>query len=324
VSTKSTIAEHRTSILIAIIAFVGAITPILVTSFSNWASNMPIVDPDMILYNNSNTNSEEAEITLTNIGFGPATNITLIVYAPKLDGVINIGSTAQVELPITSQTDPIRYDGTRIEAHIPKLVTGSGSFVKLKLFLARNQTISSDGYPAYVTYDQGSDTRTFFLNIDDPLTGIYNGYNNALPYGNILLIPVILFGLFIFLYIRLLQVRKKRKQLMEKLKGHFISGVIDDLIHIRRVLKIDSKHQQPLPNLWRIGGDYKFMLDYLDYIKAKEIQDYIILEDIFVALEDRNQSLSSISDYRLEMLNKNLLYLANNALEKINWKKYPR
>ena len=62
------IAEHRVSILLAIIGFAGAVTPILVTSLSGLVSNTPIVNIDFALHRNNNR--EEAEVTLTNVGFG--------------------------------------------------------------------------------------------------------------------------------------------------------------------------------------------------------------------------------------------------------------
>jgi hypothetical protein len=304
----STIAERHTSILIAIIGFTAAVTPILVTSLSAWVSNMPVLDIDMIVYRNGDTVA--AEITLTNFGFGPATNIILFVDAPGKISNINIK-------PGTANITATEIKESRFTAHIPKLVQGAGSFVKLDLFLARNQSISSDQsyYPAYVTYDQGSTMEKFFWDPDYLLTGFFNYINLALV--TILVIPIGLFTIGYSVYFEYFRQRKERQR-------DFISGIIDNLTQIRRELTKNTKHQQPfLPfsNVWKKESYYSEH----NYIKAKEIQDYIVLDDFYVELDERNQSLSSnISDYKLETLNKHLLYLANNALEKIDWKKYPR
>jgi hypothetical protein len=155
----------------------------------------------------------------------------------------------------------------------------------------------------------------FFWDPDYLLTGFFNYINLALV--TILVIPIGLFTIGYSVYFEYFRQRKERQR-------DFISGIIDNLTQIRRELTKNTKHQQPfLPfsNVWKKESYYSEH----NYIKAKEIQDYIVLDDFYVELDERNQSLSSnISDYKLETLNKHLLYLANNALEKIDWKKYPR
>jgi hypothetical protein len=165
----STIAERRTSILIAIIGFTAAVTPILVTSISSWVSNMPFIDIDMNVYRNGDTVA--AGITLTNFGFGPATNVILFVDVP--------GKISNIDIkPGTANITATEIKESRFTAHIPKLVQGTGSFVKLDLFLAGNQSISLEGrYPAYVTYDQGSTMQEFLWDPDYLLTSFFNYIN---------------------------------------------------------------------------------------------------------------------------------------------------
>jgi hypothetical protein len=140
-------SEHRTSIQVAIITVAGAIIPILVTSVSSWLANTPSVNIEFIPYSHKNT--EGAEITLTNSGFGPATNLMMVLEAPgKIGNYINKFSTVEVQ--------SVEINNSSLEAHIPKLVQGSGSIVKLDLSLSQNQSTLLDSYSAYMTYDQGS------------------------------------------------------------------------------------------------------------------------------------------------------------------------
>jgi hypothetical protein len=54
------------------------------------------------------------------------------------------------------------------------------------------------------------------------------------------------------------------------------------------------------------------------------MQDYVILDNFYAELDERNQSLNGITEYKLEASNEHLLYLADKALTNIDWRKYPR
>jgi hypothetical protein len=62
-----------------------------------------------------------------------------------------------------------------------------------------------------------------------------------------------------------------------------------------------------------------------DYMKEKHLQDFLIVDDFYAKLDDRNRLLAideMIRDSELEKLNKDLLKLANDVLGNIDWDKY--
>jgi hypothetical protein len=125
------IKEGVIPILVAFIGIIGTFTPVLLSSLSSSPSNNPKVDIQI-----DDTGDETSfrvpqaiEVTLTNNGFAPATNITLIVDAPG-----KIANSSDYILN-TTQVYPVKIEDRRLEAHIPKLVHGDGSIVKLNVSL---------------------------------------------------------------------------------------------------------------------------------------------------------------------------------------------
>jgi len=99
--------------VVALIGVIGTVTPILVSTFSSQSSDEPSVDIGITGY--PAPLDRLIELTLTNDGFAPATNLTLIVDASG-----EIANSSGYVLN-TVQVSPIKIDDGRLEAHIPKL-----------------------------------------------------------------------------------------------------------------------------------------------------------------------------------------------------------
>jgi len=172
---------------------------------------------------------------------------------------------------------------------------------------------------------------------------------------NVFLNPFFVFYMiFLAFYLPLISIFIRRRATKDRRKM-LISKVIEDIIEIRRMLKDNNNSTRVFSNNWKIETipakkglngyldkkwrEYKTFRGNLlgikkpllpsekkevqDYIQKKHIQDYIILDDFYTELDERNQALSkNLTQEKLEKSNKYLLELANDALQKINWEKY--
>jgi hypothetical protein len=294
-------------IAVAFIGVIGAITPVLINASSIPPSNNPRVEIEMDDIGNvsSSNTPQPVDITLTNTGFAPATNVTLIVDAPS-----NIENSSKYVLN-TTKVDPIEIEDKRLEAYIPKLVHGSGSIVKLNVFLSEPTDIPAP-YTAYVTYDQGSNSMEYFsarrFTSQEALTTFTNQWLSFYASYYALFFALLL----IFLIIRRNRTRRKR----------FMLNIIENITGIRRALRDNNKITIVFNNIWRGPPPYK-KKEVQDYIQKNGVQDYVILDDFYAKLDERNRILSGkASDDELIKLNKDLSLLSDNALENIDWGKY--
>jgi hypothetical protein len=212
-------------IVVALIGVIGAVTPVLVTSFSSQSLNKPNVDINII-----KSVDGWVELTLTNNGFAPATNLTLIVDASG-----EIANSSDYTLN-TVQVSQIKIDDRRLEAHIPKLLQGSGSIVKLNISLSENS--NNPYYVVYVTYDQGSNMKKY------PATSTEALVEFSTTYGAF----YIIFSVFYFPLILFYSYRRRRK----RRRNLLISKVIEDIIEIRRVLRDNNTSTKVFSNNWKI------------------------------------------------------------------------
>jgi hypothetical protein len=205
-------------IMVAVIGVIGTLTPVLVNYISTQSSDKPMVDIQFSRMDRG------MEITLGNKGFAPATDVTLMVYAPK-----KIADNSSYILN-TVQVDPIEISNTRLEAHIPKLVHGSGSVVKIAVYLSESP--DSNTFDAYVTYEEGSHSEAYAFTTDDTdfLSQLFGRFD-------ILTFSIIFYSIFIPLFFILLY-RISRKRQGKK----FISKVMENITEIRRELRKYQKH----------------------------------------------------------------------------------
>jgi hypothetical protein len=97
----------------------------------------------------------------------------------------------------------------------------------------------------------------------------------------------------------------------------FVSLIIEDITDIRRALRNNNTNTAVFPNAWKLDERRK------KYIQQKATLDYILLDDFYTKLDERNESLAGDNvPQKLENLNKYLLQLADNALQKIDWEKF--
>jgi hypothetical protein len=147
--------ENTVPIIVALIGIAGIVAP---TLLSNQIFNKP--DVDMVIYASGN----KAKIGVSNDGFIPATNISLLIEAKgaKFTDITYRFGTANIELPqIPPSNSTLQINKTTgdidshfLELKIPKLVQGSGSKTEMDVTLDGDQ--KEKDYRIAITYDQGS------------------------------------------------------------------------------------------------------------------------------------------------------------------------
>ncbi|HKG89488.1 MAG TPA: hypothetical protein VKA95_14285 [Nitrososphaeraceae archaeon] len=147
--------ENTVPIIVALIGIVGVVAP---TLLSNQIFNKP--DVDVGIY----TNGNKAKIGVSNDGWIPATNISLLIEAKvaKFTDITYKFGTANIEIPqIPPSNSTLQINKTTgdidshfLELKIPKLIQGSGSKTEMVVSLDRDQ--KEKDYRIAVTYDQGS------------------------------------------------------------------------------------------------------------------------------------------------------------------------
>ena len=326
-TATTSIREWVVPIVVAFVGVTAAAAPVLVSSLFSRLTNEPEVEIEI------NTRNEGATVTLRNEGVAPATNLTLVVYAPEKIAISSNYTRYTVEV------SPVKIDDERLEAYLPKLVQGSGSIVTLDIIL-ENQTVV-DYYVAYVTYDQGS-----LMKDSSQPSDYFSLFLISLTFGFIVFYAVYLF--FLYRY----GIRRRRRVLNKM----FMSNVTQNIVEIRRALKDNNKIDTIFNNAWKVESltetksarsylvrriivfsiyrSYLFFRERIpllreekkevrDTLQKKELRDYLILDDFYAKLDARNQRISNnISQGQLEKFNKYCLQLADNALRNIKWEKY--
>jgi hypothetical protein len=191
------IGQRLVPIAVALIGLIGFITPVIINSLSTQPPNDPVVDIQF-----DDAKDQAVEITLTNKGFAPATDVTLSVDASG-----KIANSSNYTLN-TVQVYPVKIDDRRLEAKIPELVQGSGSIVKLMISLS--ESLNSSHYVAYLTYDQGSNMEEYPTDFSSPdFSGSVNEFLSM--YGDYYATFSIVFSLSVSLIAFLYGSRKRKK-----------------------------------------------------------------------------------------------------------------
>jgi hypothetical protein len=326
-TATTSIREWVVPIVVAFVGVTAAAAPVLVSSLFSRLTNEPEVEIEI------NTRNEGATVTLRNEGVAPATNLTLVVYAPEKIAISSNYTRYTVEV------SPVKIDDERLEAYLPKLVQGSGSIVTLDIIL-ENQTVV-DYYVAYVTYDQGS-----LMKDSSQPSDYFSLFLISLTFGFIVFYAVYLF--FLYRY----GIRRRRRVLNKM----FMSNVTQNIVEIRRALKDNNKIDTIFNNAWKVESltetksarsylvrriivfsiyrSYLFFRERIpllreekkevrDTLQKKELRDYLILDDFYAKLERRIiVFIYAIYQGQLEKFNKYCLQLADNALRNIKWEKY--
>ena len=284
------------------------------------------------LFFENDTTTQEVRIWFSNIGSSPATNMTLIVESlhPILEAFTD---SSTVEISSTNIEDSRYIEDSRFTARIPILNQGGGAYIAVYLNVSISDSdmngsifvVSGSGlfsesfseaYSVYAIYNEGSTGKFFPLTAFEKFQEIYG------VFGSISLIIVYVLIAVFFLIFFIHRVRRGRVKT-------FISKLLENITEIRRALRSNNNNKEVFRNDWKLDESQKQDIQqnksqkrYTQYIQQRATLDYILLDDFYTKLDERNQSLKNIIPQKLENLNENLLQLADNALQKIDWEKY--
>jgi hypothetical protein len=308
-------------IIVAVIVAAGAAIPPLYSGIRESR------EPDVfIVIRGKSPNITESTVSIANRGTEPASNLSLIISAPKdIVNITNLFSTADVILPLfdntvlePGSTQAINHSMLKIQ--IPKLIQGTGSNITLEPFFNRSESITTNA-----VFDQGSvqeilccnDTDSRFnatRNTPSVISAFYGWVKQFSGYFVFYLAYGAVFGIPIFIWLY------SRKRLKRDMKY-----VLDSILDTRSVLRdYGSKDND-------IDGSYLKFASNRDRIK--NISDILLLDDFYSALYKRNLYLhetyrgergeSDLSRANtLSKHNEALLAAAENALNKVDWNKY--
>jgi hypothetical protein len=299
---------------VAIIGVTATVIPVMISSIASQITNVPAVEIEIV----PREDNRGAEITLTNNGSAPATNLTIFVIAPE-----NITNATENFSTVGSLS--INSSGARLEAGVPKLVHGSGSIVKLDISTGQNQ--SSGAYIVYVTYDQGSNMRKYPTSYSaDLANGLANGAHRFFellfnPIGFVSLLAAALMYTFFFLR----YARHKRRKALARMA---IQQIIEDITEVRRVLSDGNEsteellfHEKESPEARRNRAiAFRYMIPH---IRKENPDDFMIIDDFYRKVRERNQNVSKdLHPTKLQAFNNDCLEQAKIAWKKIDWDKY--
>ena len=317
-------------IIVAVIGVVGTIAPLYI-------NNSVSTNPGIVIEAQPLESNVSGDIVhIGNVGNAPATNMSVILSScwsgysnmtsrfmlqpltsdckARIHSITNSYSTADVVL--TPKNVSLESGSTQIvnksivRVIIPRLVQGPASFINLQV----NPSLGD----VFVTYDQGSTSlRLFDLAWEDAVpiwlenTGLFG------PLGLFYLIFYLTFFILIGWYIgRLMDGRAVKR---------FLANITDNIMQVRGALRRDHTHKNDFPDVWNEMPANKRR-------KAmRDISDYLVVDDFYSELTNRNIYLSSDLDKKesglsrantLSKLNEALLTAAENVLNKVDWNKY--
>jgi hypothetical protein len=300
-----------TPIIVAIIGITGTVIPSLLETSSTQITNNPSIKLDKMLGATDETmfeelmhfdifsDDDEATLRLINDGGMPATNISLIIDSSKK--IINVTKRygiTDIVLPdfsnVVLQNNIPRYVDTNvIKMNISRLMPGEGSAVEVEIKTDGEQTL--DDYRAFVMYDQGSAVAK------DPSVFAFLSPG----YITLNVLVWVALGIWYFYFFRTI----KRKRLVQRLLG--------ELIRWRGSIKSNPLTRDYLPKFY-IGQ----MISSFNRKYITGVTDYILVDDLYSKLIEREGKISNSTDNELKKINQQLLTLVQNALWQIDWKKY--
>ena len=114
------------------------------------SANKPFINVDIETLNNHTASAQ-----ISNTGSSPATNISLLIEAPKK--IVNVIDLLNTGVTKTSQN----FSQNILKMQIAKFVQGSGSRLKFEMLFdesRNNIRYANYNYSAFVIYDQGSNS----------------------------------------------------------------------------------------------------------------------------------------------------------------------
>lgn len=271
VSTSATV-----SIIVAVIVAGGAaIGPI-------YSSIRELREPDVFVnIRGKSPNITESILSIANYGTAPATNMSIIISAPKgILNITNLFSTAEVILPVHGNI-VLKPGSTQtinqpvLEIQTPRLVQGFGSNITLAAFFNHSESVKINA-----VFDQGSVRARCCspdLTTSDPLTTTVNyfatifSYSDRGAYAALYLSYVLIVGAFIFLW---WDKRNRFKKVMKQ--------VLDSIMETRRYLR-SNYINAPLRDL-----EHSHIKFASNNKQIKNVSDYLYIDDFYDELLKRN------------------------------------
>lgn len=307
---------------VALIGIIGTITPVLMNKYYE-SANKPFINVDIETLNNHTASAQ-----ISNTGSSPATNISLLIEAPKK--IVNVIDLLNTGVTKTSQN----FSQNILKMQIAKFIQGSGSRLKFEMLFdesRNNIRYANYNYSAFVIYDQGSNSVRIPLTTLDMLNEIYGSFNGfpGIAYLYLVLIPI-----------SILLIKRKRKKQKRK---RFVDEMMNNLLKVRSTIKSEPMYRSILEDINTkdisvdTGLSLRIYWSIFEGIKNKNTsvdtnlrsvfdpQDYIIINDFNIVLKLRNEYISNnsiIDENRLQKLNDDCLHYAEKALKDIDWKKY--
>jgi hypothetical protein len=137
------------SFFVVIIGLLSGAIAFLIHYIFFGLNDIPAIQTQVQTIRNAHS-SGNAIIQVTNDGKVPVTNLNLTVKAPKGITVENYSNFSSVHL-ISN-----RINTTVLEAHVDKLVHGTGSIIYISIPINDNQSFDCNAYSAYAVYEEGS------------------------------------------------------------------------------------------------------------------------------------------------------------------------
>jgi hypothetical protein len=301
-----------------------------------------------------NDNYNKSEFKITNTGMEPVTNLSMTIQSPlKIKSIINIFSTTTItffnlynytseKINLNQVLDIEKENLNLFMLKVPILRQGGGDIIKFQIETIGDPYQSCFNYQISMVFDKGS--QNFRTNeCIDPIVKFLRDLIhefNVYSWTIFLAIIVIVFLLF---YAYIPYIRKI-------IQRSFVSGIRKDLLETYCKLKRDSKYSHKLPcrENWielekkysKEAEEYRSRFsklirkDRFDKRELFDVQDYILIDDYYKKVEERNElidkekeetkqsSNKKILDNCIVDMNMIILYLAENALERFNWNKY--
>lgn len=317
-------------VIVAVIGIVGTLAPVYI-------NNSISTDPKIVIQSTpgrSFMDNNTMSTAIINVGNAPATNLSLFLSSCGFDSVrpceymihniTNGYSTADIVIPQFNNTSlepgvPLTINRSLVEVQVAKLVQGSGSIINLMSSI--NNSYGLPVFEIYAVYDQGSIQQsyrrplTFVESLPDYVVFMRNYYNEII--APLFSFYVIFYAVFFVLLYRYIKRRKALKKL--------ITGLTDNIMEVRGVLRNDLTNKDIIPETW-----FKKPND-MRRRAIKKLTDYLLIDDFYSELRKRNLYLSKNKDkeesglsrgYAISKLNEALLTSAENALNRVDWDNY--
>lgn len=254
--------------MIAVISIAAAFLPSIISQEYMKYSKLPDVDVKIVPMANGNLSN--TLFSITNKGYGPATNISYVIYSTnKILELFNNFSTTKIINPAINNTldinDKLIVNSNSIELFVPKLVPAYGSKVNIMAIIdLKDYDIHKNTFYSVASYDQGITEGTLL---------------NELRYGHmdIYLIVYYLF-LILFVFVFLIMYLKRRD------RHHKTAHIINTVINLRKMASNQNSHSS-------FKEQYSYLKRNNSFIP--EVTKDWEIRTFFETLDERENLLSS-------------------------------